>query len=64
MSGIEVFSVIGIISNILQLIDFSVDVYERAKSFSQDVNDIPKAFRNTSEVLPLSRVLYSKHKHV
>jgi hypothetical protein len=53
MSGIEVLSVIGIISNILQIIDFSVDVYERAKNFSQDVNDTPKAFRNTSEVLPL-----------
>jgi hypothetical protein len=53
MSGVEVLSVIGIISNILQIIDFSVDVYERAKNFSQDVNDIPKAFRNTSEVLPL-----------
>lgn len=53
MSGIEVLSVLGIISNILQIIDFSVDVYERAKNFSQDVNDIPKAFRNTGEVLPL-----------
>lgn len=53
MSGAEALSVIAIISNIFQLIEFSTDVYKRAESFSYDVHEIPQAFRSTSEVLPL-----------
>lgn len=53
MSGAEVFAVIGIIANILGLIDLSVDVYTRAEGFSHDVNEIPQAFRHISQALPL-----------
>jgi len=53
MSGAEALAVVGIIANILQLVDFSIDVYERAKAFGHDTNKLPKAFRDVSVVLPL-----------
>lgn len=48
----SVFAVINIITNIITLIDFSVEIYDRAKGFSDDSKDIPKALRNINQVLP------------
>jgi hypothetical protein len=53
MSGAEALLVVGIIANILQLVDFSVNIYERAKAFGHDTDKLPKAFRDVSVVLPL-----------
>lgn len=46
-------TVIDIITSIITLIDFSVEIYNRAKGFSDGSKDVPKAFRNIGGVLPL-----------
>ncbi|KAE9370158.1 TPR-like protein [Stipitochalara longipes BDJ] len=55
MSGAEAFAVIGVISSILQLVDFSTDVYERAKGFSHDARELPSVFQNIDSILPTVR---------
>jgi hypothetical protein len=53
MSGVEFLAVIGIIANIIAVVDASIEVYDRAKGYKDDVNGIPKALQNTNAVLPL-----------
>ncbi|TVY29765.1 Kinesin light chain [Lachnellula hyalina] len=53
MSGAEVLAVVGIIANITALVDFGVEVCNRATAFNDGASNIPKAFRSTAEVLPL-----------
>lgn len=53
MSGAEVLAVVGIIANITALVDFGVEVYNRATAFNDGASNIPKAFRSTAQVLPL-----------
>jgi N-terminal domain on NACHT_NTPase and P-loop NTPases len=53
MSGIEALAVIGIIANIIALVDFSVKVYDRAKGFGDEVKDVPEEFREVRRILPL-----------
>lgn len=53
MSGVEVLAVVGIIANITALVDFGLEVYDRATEFNDGASNIPKAFRSTAEVLPL-----------
>ena len=53
MSGAEALAVIGIVANIIQLVDFSGKVISRIKEYSGDVHKVPKAFRETQTVLPL-----------
>jgi hypothetical protein len=53
MSGAEALLVIGIIANIIQLVDFSTKVIERIEGFSQDVINLPESFRNLQIELPL-----------
>ncbi|TVY38157.1 Kinesin light chain [Lachnellula subtilissima] len=53
MSGAEVLAVVGIIANITALVDFGLEVYDRATAFGDGASNIPKAFRSTAEVLPL-----------
>jgi hypothetical protein len=55
MSGVEALAVVSIIANIFQLIDFSVNIYERAKTYGQGASEIPKAFRSTRAMLSLVR---------
>jgi hypothetical protein len=64
MAGVKVPDVIRAIANIVALIEFSVNVYGRKKDISQDANEVPKAFRNTSEVLPLVKSAYSRPNRV
>jgi len=53
MSGAEALLVIGIIANIVQLVDFTSKVVGRVKDSAQDSRSIPKAFRNIQVTLPL-----------
>ena len=62
MSGAEAIAVIGIISNILQLVEFSSKVYDRVKDFTDEAHDIPKAFRESRNKLELVSASLSKTK--
>jgi len=53
MSGAEALLVVGIIANIVQLVDFTSKVVGRVKDSAQDGHSIPKAFRNIQVTLPL-----------
>jgi hypothetical protein len=65
MSGAEALVVIGLISNIAGIIDFSLKVYDRAQGFGGDVKDIPKEFQEVRHSLPLiSSTLQKTSRHV
>lgn len=53
MSGAEAFAVVGIIANILQLVEFSSKAISRVKEYGQDAQDVPKIFRYIQTGLPL-----------
>jgi hypothetical protein len=53
MSGAEALAVIGIIANIIAIVDFSTKIYDRAKSFSGDLKEVPEEFREVRSLLPL-----------
>ena len=53
MSGAEALAVIGIIANILQLLDFTSKAISRVKEYGEDARDIPKTFRDIQTRLPL-----------
>ena len=53
MSGAEALAVVGIVANILQLVDFSSKAISRVKEFGEDAQDIPKTFRDIQTGLPL-----------
>lgn len=53
MSGAEALLVVGIIANIVQLVEFTSKVVGRVKDSAQDGHSIPKAFRNIQVTLPL-----------
>jgi hypothetical protein len=53
MSGAEALAVIGIIANIVALVNFGIEVFDRANDFGGDVNEVPRAFRDVQSVLPL-----------
>ena len=49
----EALAVIGIISSILQLVQFADTAIERVNEFRHSVKEIPTAFRDISITLPL-----------
>lgn len=53
MSGIEALAVIGIIANIMQLVDFADKIISRVKDYSMGDRGIPRAFRDIQTTLPL-----------
>src|SRR6266480_6518399 len=53
MSGAEALTVIGIIANIVAIVDFTIEVIDRAKGFGGNVKEVPKAFQDVQSVLPL-----------
>ncbi|KAL8676497.1 MAG: hypothetical protein Q9186_006992 [Xanthomendoza sp. 1 TL-2023] len=53
MSGVEALAVIGIIANVAGIVDFASKVLGRIKEASDDVHDVPKAFRDVQSTLPL-----------
>ena len=48
----EAFAVVAIVSSIVQLVDFSSNVVERIYEFQKRAQEVPKAFRGISRVLP------------
>lgn len=46
-------TVVGIIANIIQLIDFSTKILERLDDFQSNLGEIPKAFRHVKAELPV-----------
>jgi len=60
MSGAEALLVIGIIANVVQLVDFTSKIVGRVKDSAQDGHSIPKAFRNIQVTLPLLASTLSK----
>ncbi len=53
MSGAEALVVIGLIANIIAVVDFSVKIYDHAKGFSGDLKEVPEEFREVRTLLPL-----------
>ena len=53
MAGAEALFVLGIIANIVQIVDFSNKAIERVRESRQNLHDIPKAFRDVQTTLPL-----------
>jgi G:T/U-mismatch repair DNA glycosylase len=46
-------TVVGIVANIVQLVDFSTKVLERLDDFQSNLREIPKAFRHIKAELPV-----------
>lgn len=53
MSGAEALVLVGIIANVVALVDFSIKIYERAKDYQGDYKEVPKSFRDVKGVLDL-----------
>ena len=53
MAGAEALLVLGIIANIVQVVDFSNKAIERVRETRQNLHDLPKAFRDVQTTLPL-----------
>jgi hypothetical protein len=53
MSGGEALLVVGLIANIIQLIEFSREVINRIDGFSSEIKSVPESFRNLQVELPL-----------
>ena len=49
----EALTVVGIIANIVQLVDFSTKVLARLNDFQSTLGEIPKAFRHIKAELPV-----------
>lgn len=49
----EALAVVGIVANILQLVDFSTKVLARLNDFQSSLGEIPKAFRHIKAELPV-----------
>jgi hypothetical protein len=49
----EALVVIGIIANVIALVDFSRDILDRAGDFGGKVKNVPKAYRDLKVILPL-----------
>ena len=53
MSGAEALAVIGMIANIVQLVDFSSRAISRVREYGAEAQDIPKTLRDIHTNLPL-----------
>lgn len=60
MSGAETLLVVGIVANIVQLVDFTNKAVDRVKDSAQDVHSIPKTFRDIQLTLSLLANTLSK----
>lgn len=57
----EALAVVGIVANIVQLVDFSSKVLSRLNEFQSSVDEVPSSFRNVKVELPL---LLDTLKHI
>lgn len=62
MAGVEALFVLGIIANIIQVVDFSNKAIERVRESRHNLHNIPKAFRDVQTTLPLLANTLSKTK--
>lgn len=62
MSGAEALAVVGIIANIIALVQLTEDIVSRVKDFSGGAEDTPKVFRDLSLILPLVANTLSRTK--
>lgn len=53
MSGAEALLVIGIIANVLQLVDFSCKVIDRTQGFKNQATEVPECFRDVKAIVPV-----------
>ena len=53
MSGVEALAALGIIANVFGVVDFTSKALGRIKETRDNINDIPKAFRDVRSTLPL-----------
>jgi hypothetical protein len=49
----EALAIIGLVSTIVQLIDFGSKIVKRLDEFQSSIDDVPKSFRDIKTVLPL-----------
>jgi len=49
----EALAVVGIVANIIQLVDFGSRVLKRLEEYQSELGDIPEAFRHTKTELPV-----------
>jgi hypothetical protein len=49
----EALAIVGIVANIVQLVDFSSKVLSRLKEFQSSIDEVPNSFRNVKVELPL-----------
>jgi hypothetical protein len=49
----EALAVVGIVSSIIQVVEFSAKVAERLNDFASSVGEVPRAFRHIQTELPL-----------
>jgi hypothetical protein len=49
----EALAIIGLVSSIVQFVDFGSKIVERLQDFHSSVNEVPKAFRDIKVELPL-----------
>jgi hypothetical protein len=49
----EALAIVGLVSAIVQFVDFGSKIVERLQDFHSSVNEVPKAFRDVKIELPL-----------
>jgi hypothetical protein len=49
----EAAAVVGLVSTIVQFVEFATKVVDRLNDFKQSINELPKAFRKFNDLLPL-----------
>jgi hypothetical protein len=52
----EALAIVGVVANIVQLIDFSTKVVHRLDEFTSHAGDVPKCFRHVKTELPLLNI--------
>lgn len=62
MSGAEFLAVVGVISNVVSVLNFCKSVVEDTIALHQKTRDVPKAFENLQVVLPLFELTLIKTK--
>src|SRR5437016_12028344 len=49
----EAFAIVGLVSSIVQFVDFSSKIVHRLNEFQSSLDEVPKSFRDTKIELPL-----------
>ena len=50
----EALAVVGLVSSIVQFVDFGTKIIRRLEEFTSNAGDVPKTFRSIQAQLPLS----------